>query len=398
MVFRASGCITLLLISLLSACNDSKQGLNNSETDVVQISVEANAEFGQGGIAQARSDAIDKATSLAGAKLKSERTNPKQLMDIKVVDEWQDEHSYHVQLLANLSDKPLCGSVYRKKIVATAFPMMKIDQLSNAESQDLLNGIPREINNLLMEKGDFIGINLSNTLLFSKPELAPEILPAPNYYGSSILNIARQEDAQFILSGVIRDFKIENAQYLRGAGFLAEFKSLMRDMVSRRGIGIDVYVYDGFSGALLFQHRYTDTILGDVALPAGYAVGSELFNDTPAGHKIDQILHKAANDINQLLVCYPFASRVTDVTNNRIVIAAGAQNRVKVGDHFKVYPSIPNASGLGAAITESQGILTITDISPNAAMGKLDADAQIYSIHPGDWVKSANVSFMETLQ
>ena len=261
---------------------------------------------------------------------------------------------------------------------------MTADQLSSSESQDLYSGIPREINNRLMEGGDFIGRNLTNTVLYSRPDMAPEIMPVPGYSGSPIVAIARKQDAQFVLSGVIRDFKIESGEYLRGSGVLSEIKAMFRDIVRRRSIGIDIYVSDGFTGALLFQHRYSDSIVGDVSLPAGYTVGSERFNSSPAGHKIDEIIHQASDDIRRMFACYPFATRVTRVVGNRIVIGAGAQDKVKPGDRFKLYP----ADGAEESITESQGVLTISDVSSNAAQGTLDAEGQILSVHPGDWVKS----------
>jgi hypothetical protein len=388
MAFSRSS-LLLIPILLLSACNDGKQRLDPSTIAARQISVEGSAFIGEGGKDQARQEAMDAAIAEASEQLKRKNSSAMLVSDIKVVDEWQEGNVYHVQVLAVLSDKQLCASAYRKKIVATAFPIVTTDQIAGTESQDLYGGIPREINNRLMESGDFIGRNLTNTVLYARPDMAPDILPSTSYYGSSILDIARRQDAQFVLSGVIRDFKIESGEYLRGSGLFAEIKAAARDIVGRRSIGIDVYVHDGFTGALLFQHRYNDSILGDVSLPAGYTVGSERFNSTPAGHKIDQIIHQASDDIHRVFGCYPFASRVSRVVGNRIVIVAGAQDKVKAGDRFKVYPAISSVDSNGAAIMDSLGVLTITEVSSNSAQGTLDADGQALRVHPGDWVKSS---------
>jgi hypothetical protein len=388
MVFKVL--ILGLLFGLLAACSSTRQPLSASEIAAQQVSAEGSALIELGGSAQARQDAIEAAVSIAAQQLrKNHPSSSPVISDIKVVDEWEDSGIYHVQILALLSNKSQCETSYRKKIVATAFPIMNNDQLSGSESQDLFGGIPREINNHLMETGSFIGRNQTNTVLFSRPDLAPEIIPDAGYIGSSILNIAREQNAQFVLAGVIRDFKTESAQYVRGSGIFAEIKSLVRDMVARRSIGIDVYVYDGFSGALLFQQRYTDSILGDVSLPAGYTVGSERFKDTSAGHAIDTIIQKASYDIQQLLQCTTFASRVTEINGNHIVIAAGSQDKVRPGDQFKLYPATTNASGSAAGISPRLGVLTITDVNATSAIGTLDGDAQIYSVHPGDWVKSS---------
>lgn len=390
MRFRRRSIAYLLILFVLAACNDSKPRLTPSEVAARQISVEGSAIIGAEGSGQARQAAIDAAIDQASAQIKHKNAGPILISDVKVVDEWREGNVYHVQILAVLSDKQLCSSSHRKKIVATAFPVVNADQISGTESQDLFGGIPREINNRLMESGDFIGRNLTNTVLYSRPDMAPDTPNSRDYSGNSIINIARKQDAQFVLSGVIRDFKIESGEYLRGSGILAEIKAAARDLVSRRSIGIDVYVHDGFTGALLFQHRYTDSILGDVSLPAGYTVGSERFNSTPAGHKIDQIIRQASDDIRSIFGCYPFASRVSQVNGNRIVIAAGAQDKVRVGDRYKVYPAVSSNMVTGAAIMESVGVMTVTEVGTNSAQGVLDDETQTFRVMPGDWVKSSS--------
>ncbi len=383
--------LLLVFLGLVAACSsDSGNRRGDEKADKVseqQVSVRGSAPIGAGGVEDARRAAIDAAVSNASLQLKRNNGSPLLISDIKVVDEWQEANTYHVQALAVLSDKQRCGSPYRKKIVATGFPIMGTDQISGTESQDLYSGIPREITNQLMETGDFIGRNLTTTSLYSRPDTAPEIRFAEGTAESVILNVAKQNNAQFVLSGVIRDFRLESTEYVRGSGALADLKSMVRDFVARRSVGIDVYVHDGFSGALLFQHRYTDSIVGDVSLPSGYTVGSDRFNSTPAGHAISQIIQQAGEDIHQVFGCYPFTTRVVQVGNNRIVIAAGAQDKIKIGDKFMLYSA--SAGGVaGVGLGQSQGILSITDVSASSAVGSLDSNALVGSVRPGDWVKS----------
>ncbi|MBD9355258.1 flagella assembly protein FlgT middle domain-containing protein [Methylomonas albis] len=383
--------LTVVMIASLVACSSGNSKRSGDENGVAvsgqQLSVQGSAPIVGGGIEEARRAAIDVAVSNASLQLKRNNSSAMLVSDIKVVDEWQDADFYHVQVLAVLSDKQRCGSPYRKKIVATGFPVMNSDQISGTESQDLYSGIPREINNHLMETGDFIGRNLTNISLYSRPDTAPEIRFAESTGEAVIQNIAKQQNAQFVLSGVIRDFRVESTEYVRGSGALADLKSMVRDFVGRRSVGIDVYVHDGFSGALLFQHRYTESIVGDVSLPNGYTVGSERFNDTPAGHTISEIIHQASEDIHKLFGCYPFTTRVIQAGNNRIVIAAGAQDKIKIGDKLMIY-SASAGGAAGAGLGESQGILTITDVSATTAAGTLDSTAVSGTVRPGDWVKS----------
>jgi cell fate (sporulation/competence/biofilm development) regulator YmcA (YheA/YmcA/DUF963 family) len=48
----------------------------------------------------------------------------------------------------------MCTPQYRKRLAATAFPMVQHSHTSMAESNDLSNGIPREISNMLTQSGD----------------------------------------------------------------------------------------------------------------------------------------------------------------------------------------------------------------------------------------------------
>ena len=383
--------LTGLLLIMLVACG----GANNSRSEAETISqrqatVQGSAVITDAGVEQARQAAINDAIANASLQLKRSGSDSLLASDIKVVDEWQDGNTYHVQVLAVLAPQQACHAPYRKKIVATAFPVMNADQVSGSESQDLFGGIPREIGNRLMESGDFIARNLTATSLYDRPDLAPEATVNGMISNSAVLDVARRQNAQLVLAGVIRDFKLESTEYVRGSGVLAELKSAMRDYIARRSIGIDVYVYDGFTGALVFQQRYTDSIIGDVSLPSGYTVGSERFDSTSAGHKSTQIIAMASEDIKKLFGCYPFAARVSRVENNRIHIAAGAQDKIKVGDRFKVYAVDTYASSVGMGFTDPVGVMIVTDVGPSMAAGHLEGSSQ-YRVRPGDWVRSVEM-------
>lgn len=389
---RFNGLLIAILMLTLSACDAVNRKGRTDDPDAVnisgqQVSAQGAAPIGASGLDEARRAAIEAAVDNASLQLKRNNAATLLISDIKVVDEWQEANVYHVQVLAVLSEKQRCALPYRKKIVATGFPITNPDQISGTESQDLYSGIPREINNRLMETGDFIGRNFTNTVLYERPDIAPEIVLTQGTANSVILNVARQYNAQFVISGVIRDFRVESTEYVRGSGFLAEIKSLTRDFIARRSIGFDVFVHDGFSGALLFQHRYTDSIIGDVSLPSGYNVGSERFNATPAGHKISELIQEASEDVHRVFGCYPFTTRVLQSANNRIVISAGAQDKIKMGDKLMVYSALgPSQGGTGSG--DAVGVLTITDVSAATATGSLDSAGQGSLVRPGDWVKS----------
>ncbi len=382
--------VVFTILLFLQACSSMPE---LSSADVEQkiepqsrvISTEGQAQIVMGAKILARKQAfqtaIRKVAQLAGSSYSKEAL----LGSTKVVDEWIENDIYHLQLVAVLSDGQSCNSPYRKRIVATAFPSVQSGQISGNETQDLYSGIPREMMNILMESGHFIGRNETHTVLYSRPDMAPEIFSQNAYQDSVLVQMARQHGAQFILSGVIRDFEVESTEYIRGAGIFAQVKSAMRDFVARRGITIDVYVHDGLTGSLLFQHRYTDTVIGDVWIPGGYTVGSERFKATPAGHKVSGIITNASEDIAHLFACYPFSSRVLKVENNRIYFAAGSQDKLKKGDSLVVY-----ALDGQSEIQEQRmvGVIVIENVQANFSVGYMELTSDARKIKAGDLVKS----------
>lgn len=354
------------------------------------LTVEGEAVIEDGAVLQARSRAVQTALQELAVQLDGKTSVSVLIGNAKVVDEWEQNGNYHVQVLTVASATDRCQSPYRKHILATAFPAVDLEQISANESQDLYSGIPREIGNLLMQSGDFIATNKTDIVLYQDPKLAPDGLPTNDYGESRLMGLAEQTHSQFVLSGVIRNFEVESTEYRRGAGLFAQVKSAFRDIAARRGITLDVYVHDGYTGALLFQHRYADTVVGDVWIPNSYSVGSERFRLTPAGSKIEEMIHAASQDIQRIFGCYPFSARVLKVNFDSLVISAGTRDKLQRGDHFIVYATDSNAQELGWGQSDKTplGLLRIEHVAVNYAVGKLEKPLDIRKIRPGDWVKS----------
>ncbi len=376
-------CILVLIQSCAMQATD--KSAFKSKPHNQSITVEGRSKIKNGAKLLARKQAFRDAMRNALHET-GNRISPESLLgSTKVVDEWMTDDVYHIQVLSVISEGQHCNSPYRKKIVATGFPIVTTGQISAHETQDLYSGIPREIMNILMESGEFIGRNETHTVLYSQPDMAPEIVDTTNYQESVILQLAQQHGSQFVLSGVIRDLEVESTEYVRGAGAFAQLKSMMRDFVARRGVALDIYIHDGMSGALIFQHRYTDTVIGDVWIPAGYTVGSERFKSTPAGHKISTIIQLASDDISQLLTCYPFSAPVIKVEDNKVYLAAGVQDKLKKGESLVVYSTNPNA-----ALQENKliGVIQIEDVQANFSVGSMEVVSDVRKIKAGDQVKS----------
>ncbi len=370
----------------------SKPAIESTELQVSPLSsphaitVQGQAPIHNGAKLLARKQAFRAAIRNASIETGGQFSSDTILGSTKVVDEWVADNVYYVQVLAVLSEgEQVCNSPYRKKMVVTGFPGVVSGQISANETQDLYSGIPREILNILMETGGFIGENKTHTVLYSRPDMAPSIIDETGYQDSIVVELAQEKGAQFVLSGVIRDFEVESTEYIRGSGLFSQVKSMMREFAARRSIAIDVYVHDGLTGSLLFQHRYTDKVIGDVWIPSGYAVGSERFKSTPSGHKISKIVQLASKDIGQLFACYPFATKVIKVDNKKVYLAAGSQDKLRRGDDLVVYAVQGNSA---MHVNKMIGVIKVLDVQANFSVGEMELTSDARKIKAGDLVKS----------
>ncbi len=315
----------------------------------------------------------------------------------KVIDEWVEKDIYYVRALIQLTNNPSCAPIYRKKIVATAFPFSHPSHTSLSESNDLSPGIPREISNLLAQSGDYLARNKTHTVLFQQATLAPESQENHPYQVSEIINLARNNQAQFVLSGVIRDLDSADRHYTRGAGFFAWLGSFSSYYNNSRAITIDIYVHDGYTGALLFQHRYKDTVdsnFSSIWIPDNVMVGSVDFKNSATGNAITKIINKAAPEIQSALSCLPFYTRILKIEGNNIFIDAGAQERINQGDQLVVYRSsgaihaLDSNKEIVGLYKKAAGVMTITEVNPLFSVGELEAPPYMLGVEVGDWVKS----------
>ncbi len=311
----------------------------------------------------------------------------------RIIEEREQDGFYYVKADISFSDNGICRSPYRRRIIATGFPILHPEHVSDVESNDLDVGIPREIGNILTETGRFFGKDLSQHTIYSDPENAPEIIVQQPFQFSSLMRLAKENSSQLVLSGVIRDLKINPTEYTRGQGVFAYAKSMLRDIWAERNISIDIYVHDGYTGVLLFKHRYTDQVGGDVWIPSSYTVGSYNFMSTNTGEKITAIIKKATIDINRALSCYMFTARIIKVENKKVYLDAGAQEGLKPGDQMIAY-----ANTSGDLTTEGQefmgrdknavAVVKIKDVKPRFAVGELEIAPELVGIREGDWVQA----------
>lgn len=321
------------------------------------------------------------------------RRSPKN-SHIQILEERVVGNVAKVRVQVTTAPSAVCAPMLRKSIVATAFPLAQSGQIAAAETNDLYSGIPRELNKLLSESSGFVGRDATQAALYQPPQTSTPFASDASYQTANVLALAKTHNAQFVLSGAISDMQIESGDYMAGSGAVGVARSILHDIWSKRSIGLDVLVQDGLTGATLFKQHYQGVAEGDVWLPDSLVVGSAGFKSTASGAKVMNLIHRAADDIQHALNCYPFATRITTIEGNNVVIDAGSDAKLQVGDQLVVYANGEKHSSFTSSgrYTEYDrqpiGMMALNNIRAQYATGYLDVSPVKLGLKSGDWAKS----------
>lgn len=253
-----------------------------------------------------------------------------QLGNSRVVDTQVRDGIMEVQVETNINGgASSCQSAkYRKKIAVTSYPLLHPEQ--GADIYHLPNGLPTELIRILDQVSNFQIKNVTQYSLFQNPEKAPTI--NANGDNTPITRLAEQLDAQFVVAGLVTDIGYDELT-------LVPFLDIRTPPLKRR-IKLEMFIYDGLTGALLARFPYYQEALGEVWFEQGVHADSGNFFSTQLGEKIHAMLETQARDLERHLNCYPLAARVVQVQGKEVYINAGATSNLSAGDSLTLYQQV----------------------------------------------------------
>ena len=285
------------------------------------------------------------------------------VQDVKILDEWIEDGFYYVRIRAfipdeNVSEKSRFNG-YRKKIAAIQF-----DILNRSQTHDLNNierELPRELLRRLEISGDYITVDATQFLASATP-------PAFEFDNpGTYKKIADNAEVQLVLSGLIRDMRVE-------PGFFSD----------TRFLEIEIYLHDGISGARISRHRFSEMIKN-----VGYFEDKQTlfsnasFYQTPFGKVLNRILETQVEILQEDLKQIPFSAKILKVDGTDVYFNAGATSRINVGDVLMTYRLAPdplnNSNQNYLGLIETPAVtLTVEHIQPLFSKGKLETkDAKL---------------------
>lgn len=276
-------------------------------------------------------------------------------------------------------------SYYKKTVGVTGFELQDPLQARLGGLNNISRELPKDLADEINKQGYLRALTATNIAIY------PDLINAPsstNYDGSltNVTRISEQLGVQYIVSGVIRDI---GEVYLRFPND-KESKDLLDEGIDKeRNFVVDIYIYDGFSGALLFEQRYNEVGNWDISDHAKVGFGSAKFWSVHYGKVVQQALKESALDTSDQLRCQPFIANIFRTEGNRIHISAGSLSGIKQGDKFNVYRRYEVFNQLQSAQTQLNNAnisVTIKQVQPNFSVGELVVDSRILNVQQQDVV------------
>ncbi|TYL48717.1 flagella assembly protein FlgT [Marinomonas sp. IMCC 4694] len=276
-------------------------------------------------------------------------------------------------------------SYYKKTVGVTGFELQTPQQASLGELSNISRELPKHFADAINKQGYVRALTATNVAIY------PDLINAPsstNYDGSltNVTRISEQLGVQYVISGVIRDI---GEVYLRFPNDKEAAKNSNSDLDKERNFVVDIYIYDGFSGALLFEHRYSEVGNWDISDHARIGFGSAKFWTIHYGKVVQQALKESALDTSEQLRCQPFIANIFRTEGNRIHISAGSLAGIKQGDKFNIYRRYEVFNQLQSTQTQLNNAnisVTIKQVQPNFSVGELVVDSNILNVQQQDVV------------
>ncbi len=252
------------------------------------------APVGMDGVTSAREaairDALENASLNQGAEVKASSLGNTDTLRVRgqpvgaytVLREWQANGFYHVTLDvqpatanrngtgAGAAATSICGPDYRRKALVTRLPV-----LSPVQIPDLTRfpeELQAELTRRLEASGHFLPQNSATESAFSLQPGQGE----PQWNTDWVRDLARRYGVQFVVGGVVRDAGFEGERYSFSHGndirpgerkqafnipLLNFAKPGIKASPSARRFELDIFVFDGISGALIQRHLRGVTII-----------------------------------------------------------------------------------------------------------------------------------------
>lgn len=298
--------------------------------------------------------------------------------DIQVLSESEEGDIYRVRIMANVSPNQICANVmsnhFRKSVAITGFSMEHPEHATLGHLGAVDRSLAALLVNDLNGRQGIRALSANYMTLYPNTPNAPTQI-SPRMTLTRAVSAAKDLGVQFVVSGVIRDMAMENPQAPRANNWDKWLKRVGITKAKRtRHFVFDVFVHDGYSGALVFQSRYRTYGLWNERNNARVGFGTAKYFSTDYGQQVRVLLDQAVADLQKTVQCQPFMATIAQVSGNRIFVSSGAESGLRPGDFLSVYRTSQKFDRQGDSfwqISDTRLVAEVKQVQPYYAVAEL---------------------------
>ncbi len=289
-----------------------------------------------------------------------------------------------------LSNNPASTTTrFLKSAAVAGFSLANRQHASLGGLFDIEQALPAALAEAINSQGTLRAINASHLGLPLPPKTTRGSYQRPSGALSESLERFSDLDVQFIISGTITDLGMlsnkagDEGSYLRA--LYDRYDSQGRQHL--RQFAIDIGVYDGLTGALLFNRSYQLAGLWNLADTQRTGFASAAFAQTDYGQRIKTLIGQLGTDLDKQLRCEPFRARIIRTNANAITFNAGSVTGVRPGDQFQVLRRATFFDADNQAHTElepTQEKLVVNEVHPTFSRGRIGVNTRQLNIQRDD--------------
>lgn len=141
-------------------------------------------------------------------------------------------------------------------------------------------------------------------------------------------SLATHTENQFVIYSEITDISINQGP--------SNGWKLWKKTPPNRDFNLIMYIYDGFTGDLVFEKQYFTSAPWRLNKRENINPNGSKFWGSAYGAGIDSLLKNITLDIDEALMCQPSQATIVDIDEEKLIINIGKYHGVKLGDEFSL--------------------------------------------------------------
>ena len=224
-----------------------------------------------------------------------------------------------------------------KRVAVTSFTLEDHRGASLGALADFDGALADRLLNAFEGEDRVVPYSAVNRRLYEEPGVAPTRVRWDRRL-TRASRLSQSMGVQFVVSGVIRDISVEDPGAW-GSSMLTQLQRGVGLVNLKRRLVVDLYVHDGFTGALLLEQRFQTRGNWEFQPETRVDTRSAVFEASDYGKQTMALVGEMADAVSETLRCQPFMARIDRVEDRRILIASGTESGLEPGDEVALYRS-----------------------------------------------------------